>query len=57
MSDKPSTDGPERAEEAADLARDAADAASHGNKEEAEFLADAARALDRDAADAVLKKE
>ncbi len=47
--------GPDRATEAKDLAKDAVEAVQQGDKEEGEFLADAARDLDRKAADEVLK--
>ena len=44
-----------RAEEAKNLAKDAVEATEHGDGEEGRFLADAAKALDKDAAAAVLK--
>ena len=43
-----------RADEAKNLANDAVDATRQGDKEEGKFLADAARALDKDAAAQVL---
>ena len=57
MADKIVENGVDRAQEAKDLAQDAQEAASHGEKDEAAFLADAARALDKGAADEVLKKD
>ena len=44
-----------RAEEAKNLAKDAVEATEHGDGEEGKFLADAAKALDRNAAAEVLK--
>lgn len=43
--ERPNTD-PDRAEEARNLAQDAAEAKRHGDKEEAEFLMKAAKDLD-----------
>ncbi len=43
-----------RAEEAKNLAKDAVEATRHGDKEEGKFLADAAKALDKEAAAGVL---
>ncbi len=43
-----------REEEARNLAKDAVEAKQQGDREESSFLADAAKALDKDAADAVL---
>lgn len=45
---------PDKWEEARDLAREAAEQRKGGNREEADFLADEARALDKAAADEVL---
>ena len=45
-----------RAEEAKNLAKDAVEATEQGDGEEGKFLADAAKALDKDAATAVLKQ-
>ncbi len=47
--------GVDRATEAKDLATDAVEAVEGGDKDEGKFLADAARDLDRKAADEVLK--
>jgi hypothetical protein len=48
---------PERSEEAQNLAREGLEEIKHGDKEEGEFLIDEARALDKKAADEVVKKE
>jgi hypothetical protein len=45
----------EKKEEAANLAKEAADEIRHGNKEEGKFLAEEAKALDPEAAKSVLK--
>ncbi len=57
MADKIVENGVDRATEAKDLAHDAQDAASRGEKDESSFLADAARELDPKAADEVLKQK
>ena len=46
---------PDRAEEARNLATRALEELQHGNKDEGKFLIDEARALDKAAADAVVK--
>ena len=48
---------PERSEEAQNLAREGLEEIQHGDKEEGKFLIDEARALDKKAADEVLKQE
>lgn len=50
-------DVPDKREEAANLAREAMEEQKHGNKEEAEFLAEEARELDPKAAEAVLHEQ
>jgi len=46
---------PERREEARHLAEEAAEAMSQGNKDEAKFVADEARTLDKGTVDKVFK--
>ncbi len=48
---------PDRAEEARNLASEGLEELQHGNKEEGKFLIDEARALDKSAADEVVKKK
>jgi ribosomal protein S20 len=48
---------PERSEEAANLAREGLDEIKHGDKEEGEFLLSEAKALDKAAAEKVVKDE
>lgn len=56
MSGKVSEDGVDSATEARDLIHDAKEAKAHGDKEEADFLVDAAKELDPKAAKDELKK-
>ncbi|MBV9538207.1 MAG: hypothetical protein JOY70_04650 [Acidisphaera sp.] len=53
MAEKPADS--EKTEEARNLAREAVEEIRQGNKEEGEFLAEEAKALDPDAAKKVLK--
>lgn len=48
---------PERSEEAQNLAREGLEEIKHGDKEEGEFLIDEAKALDKSAAEEVLKQD
>ena len=48
---------PERSEEAENLAREGLEEIKHGDKEEGEFLLSEAKALDKAAAEAVLKED
>ncbi len=56
MSEKTGGGEVSRAEEAQNLAKEAVDAIKQGDKEEGEFLADAAKELDGAAADKILKE-
>lgn len=55
MADKIVESGVDRTTEAGDLAHDAQEAAARGETDESAFLANAARTLDKQAADDVLK--
>ncbi len=48
---------PERAEEARNLASEGLEELQHGNKEEGKFLIDEAKALDKEAAEEVVKNK
>ena len=48
---------PDRAEEAHNLAVEGMEELRHGNKDEAKFLIDEARAMDKAAADEVVKEK
>ena len=48
---------PDRAEEAHNLAVEGLEEMQHGNKEEGKFLIDEARAMDKAAADEVVKQK
>ncbi len=57
MAERQRAADPEKRHEAENLAREAAEELEHGNTEEGKFLAEEARQLDPNAADAVLKHE
>lgn len=57
MADRIIENGVDRATEAKDLATDAKDAAARGETEESRFLAEAAKKLDAEAAERVLKSK